>query len=398
MKGQRQGMVMAGGGARAAYGVGVLKALLNGESPSTLFKPIDPMVYAGTSAGAFNAAMMVSRGDSDPVAAVSYLEDVWLKKITRGDATSANRIYRYRLDPTHLLSAEGIKDPAVPAMTMARDAAFLGLDAFRRSVNFVMSPGHLQRRFLELFELTPVFSTDPLDRLIDETVDFGAIRSSERHLRITTTKWRTGEIKTFKNADMTDDQGKLIILASTAVPGIFPAVAIGGEPYVDGGVVMNTPLKPAIDAGADVLHIIYQDPQAEAVPVLGVRNMIDTINRLLIIGLARMMNDDIEYAELINHAITGLEKAERKELKADEAAAALITAGRLKKAHLAKYRKLTIHRYHPHDDLGGIYKMLSFRRSTIGGLIERGFRDALRHDCQASKCITPDVRGTGREA
>lgn len=390
MKGHRQGMVLAGGGARAAYGVGVLKALLNGESPSTGFKPIDPMVYSGTSAGAFNASVMVSRGDSDPIAAVSYLEDVWRKEITRGDATSANRVYRYRLDPTHLLSAEGVKDPSVPAMTMARDATFLSMDVIRRSVNFVLSPGHLQRRFLELFELAPIFSTDPLDRLIDETVDFGAIRSSERDLRITTTEWRTGRIRTFDNAAMTDDVGKKIILASTAVPGIFPPVTIGKEQYVDGGVVMNTPLRPAIDAGADVLHVVYQDPTAEAVPLLGVRNTIDTINRLMIIGLARMMNDDIEYAELINQAIIALEKAERKELKADEAAAALITAGRLKKAHLAKYRKLTIHRYHPHDDLGGIYKMLSFRPSTISGLIDRGFRDALAHDCKASRCITPE--------
>ena len=40
------------------------------------------------------------------------------------------------------------------------------------------------------------------------------------------------------------------VLASSAVPAIFPPVEIDGERFIDGGVVNNVPIRRAIDAGA----------------------------------------------------------------------------------------------------------------------------------------------------
>jgi hypothetical protein len=55
------------------------------------------------------------------------------------------------------------------------------------------------------------------------------------------------------------------------------------------------------------------------------------------------------------------------------------------------YRKLTIHRYHPQDDLtGGAIGLLRFESGHIRELIERGFADACGHDCEASGCLLPD--------
>ena len=58
---EKTAMVLSGGGAYAAYGVGVMRALFAGESPATGHTPLDPGIYAGASAGAFNAAYMVSQ-------------------------------------------------------------------------------------------------------------------------------------------------------------------------------------------------------------------------------------------------------------------------------------------------------------------------------------------------
>jgi hypothetical protein len=54
------------------------------------------------------------------------------------------------------------------------------------------------------------------------------------------------------------------------------------------------------------------------------------------------------------------------------------------------YRKLTIHQYRPRNLLGGTLGLLDFRSNVISGLVDRGFRDAIEHDCQANDCILPE--------
>ncbi|MFP5225807.1 MAG: patatin-like phospholipase family protein [Actinomycetota bacterium] len=46
------------------------------------------------------------------------------------------------------------------------------------------------------------------------------------------------------------------VLASAALPGVFPPVVIDGEPYTDGGVVNNTPISVAVAAGATKIFVI----------------------------------------------------------------------------------------------------------------------------------------------
>jgi hypothetical protein len=68
-----------------------------------------------------------------------------------------------------------------------------------------------------------------------------------------------------------------------------------------------------------------------------------------------------------------------------------------RKLRLAEhYRPLTIHRYHPRDDLSnGALGLLNLDRSHIENLIERGFSDAVNHDCKASSCILPAASNAG---
>lgn len=54
------------------------------------------------------------------------------------------------------------------------------------------------------------------------------------------------------------DSGSVVdaLLASTALPGVFPPVEIGGRLYVDGGITADTPIRQAEDAGATVTYVL----------------------------------------------------------------------------------------------------------------------------------------------
>jgi NTE family protein len=54
-------------------------------------------------------------------------------------------------------------------------------------------------------------------------------------------------------------QGPLIdpVLASAALPGVFPAMAIDGEHYLDGGLVNSIPINRAVQLGADVVWVLH---------------------------------------------------------------------------------------------------------------------------------------------
>jgi NTE family protein len=54
-------------------------------------------------------------------------------------------------------------------------------------------------------------------------------------------------------------EGPLIdaVLASAALPGVFPAVEIGGQHYLDGGLVNSIPISRAVAEGADVVWVLH---------------------------------------------------------------------------------------------------------------------------------------------
>jgi NTE family protein len=47
------------------------------------------------------------------------------------------------------------------------------------------------------------------------------------------------------------------ILASSAVPGLFPVVEVGGEHYMDGGIVNSIPVERACELGAQEIYVLH---------------------------------------------------------------------------------------------------------------------------------------------
>src|SRR5260370_34454136 len=96
-------LILSGGGAWAAYEVGVLRALFAGESMSTGYKPIEPEIVGGTSAGAYNAALLAARAAQDASAAIGEIERVWLEGVSDDRSAFGNGSYRVRAAPPHPL-------------------------------------------------------------------------------------------------------------------------------------------------------------------------------------------------------------------------------------------------------------------------------------------------------
>ncbi len=103
-------------------------------------------------------------------------------------------------------------------------------------------------------------------RLVDraeQLTGFTTFEQMRLPLSIVATDFNSGRKAIFRSGDLTP-----ALLASTAIPGVFPSVVIEGREHMDGGVVDNTPLDVAIDDGArDILAIsLMAGGEHEALP------------------------------------------------------------------------------------------------------------------------------------
>jgi predicted acylesterase/phospholipase RssA len=363
-----------------------MKALFTGQSPATRYASIDPTVIAGTSAGALNASLLLSVAGEPLTVAVKYIEDVWLNAIADGPDKCGNGVFKFRVNVLDFFNPACYQaGPLAPLIELTAGSAYLTGDLVKRGIQFITSPLDLQQRALEIINVSAFASVDRFVCLLHDTVHLDAIRASQRKVRIAATNWRTGALRVFANEDMTDDVGHKIIQASSSIPGLFPRVEIGNDPYVDGGLVMNTPLKPAIDAGAESLHIIYIDPDAAHVPLPRLDNTTHDLYRSLLIGFAAALKRDLEVANRVNLALA----------TAGTSRGGVLTAAREDKSLVAStlevgvdgepHRHLHMHLHHPNGTLEGGW--LTFERSRVENLITQGFEDAVRHDCIVNGCL-----------
>lgn len=196
---RKRALVLSGGGGRGAYHVGVLRFL---EEHEWL-----PDVVVGTSIGAVNGAAIASGHTAHSLWAL------WQRLKTRD------------VQKTHLNPLEG---------------------------NYLLD-------------------TNPLRQTLqrDGWVNFDRINSQEAkaHLRVTATEVNTGHLHVFGNsADVFPSKMRQEplsldhIIASCSIPIVYPATQLHENLYWDGATVANTPLGPAIDAGAEEIVVVIMTP------------------------------------------------------------------------------------------------------------------------------------------
>lgn len=96
-----------------------------------------------------------------------------------------------------------------------------------------------------------LFSPGPLWRVVGRRLGYDRVEDSAIPLRIVATRFNDGAEVVFESGSVKD-----AILASTALPLIFPPHEIDGELYLDGGLSDQVPLEPAVLAGADRIYVL----------------------------------------------------------------------------------------------------------------------------------------------
>lgn len=224
-------LILSGGGARAAYQVGVLSAIGKMLPKNT---PLPFPILCGTSAGALNAGMLAVYAD-DFTKAVSNLSYVW-RHLT------PERVYK--TNSRAILSSIG------------------------KVVLSLMHNGYNKSSQLSLL------NNEPLHQLLRQHLDLEKIQSSINKqyldaLSITAMSYTTGlttsffegktSIENWERARQRGVRTKLThdhLLASSAIPIIFPARQLGDDFYGDGAMRQQSPISPALHLGANKVMII----------------------------------------------------------------------------------------------------------------------------------------------
>jgi NTE family protein len=225
----RAGLVLTGGGARAAYQVGVVKAVrdLLGNPSRNPFP-----ILCGTSAGAVNAATLAVFAD-DFTRAVAHLLEVW-------EQMRCHHIYR--TDPWSILKSG------------ARWLTALMLVSRRNPMSLL--------------------DNTPLAEMLSRTLDFDRVQAnidagSLYAVCVTASGYTSGQsvsffqgVSSLQGWERNQRIGAAVslkleyLLASAALPFLFPAVKVHREFFGDGSMRQIAPVSPALHLGADRVLIV----------------------------------------------------------------------------------------------------------------------------------------------
>jgi len=249
---------LQGGGAHGAFTWGVLDRLL--EEPWITYDGI-----SGTSAGAMNAVVMadgLTVGGLEGARAA--LEAFWKR------VSDAARMSPLRRGPLEILTG---------TWTLDYSPIFAAMDLASR----VMSPYDIP------------FASNPLTKILAESVDFDRIASAPIKLFVTATNVRTGRGRIFRNAELTPD----VLLASACLPTMFQAVEIDGEAYWDGGYAGNPSMSPLIRecTSSDTILVQINPIERPGTP----RSAREIHNRLNEIAFNSVLLKELHAGALLQH-------------------------------------------------------------------------------------------------
>ncbi len=288
------GLVLSGGGARAAYQVGVLRAiarLRRGTAASTRRCPFG--VICGTSAGAINAAALACNADQFD-AAVEGIASVW-------ENFRAEQVYR---------------------------ADSLGLIRSGAQWLTMLSIGWLIARWRKSRPRSLLDNT-PLGELLEHLVPLQRLPRmlSGRHvqaLALTASNYSSGEHVTFYQSAAPVDVwvrsqrvaapavlSAAHLLASSAIPFVFPATELPFgtqlEWFGDGSMRQTAPLSPAIHLGAQRLLVIgagrMQEPPGRRVENTGYPSLAQIAGHTLSGIFLDALTADVERLQRINRTL-----------------------------------------------------------------------------------------------
>lgn len=224
------GLVLAGGGGKGAYQIGIWKALHEVE----LDKYITSI--AGTSVGGLNAALFMQKD-------LKKAEEVW-KYITNKKILTRKRDSKYKIDRLSIFERDGLEDII---------DEYLDMRCFDNSEYNCWMTCLCMDKSVPSPHQTETVCTEP----------FGT-----KSTQILT----DGKVRYFNLKHFNDDERKKILLGTSAIPLLFPSEEILGQKYIDGGIRFlhgdNVPVKP-----------LYQVDHCDLILIVHLDNMNEPVNR-----------------------------------------------------------------------------------------------------------------------
>lgn len=277
----KRALILSGGGARAAYQVGVLQALAD-IIPDSIENPFP--IICGTSAGAINAiALAAHQGNFK--SSVKALSSIWQN-------LEVGHIYKYGW------------------MDIAKGIAYLGLSLFNQGVG--------KNKPLSLLDNAPLWT------LLGSTIRFENLEKSIASgkllaVSVSAMGYTSGHSVSFfqGQADLEGwsryrrggvaTQLRLEhLIASSAIPTIFPAVRINREYFGDGALRQLAPISPALHLGADALFVVGVSGNRKSskanrrVPLRHSPSMGQILGHLFNSAFVDALDSDIEHLERMN--------------------------------------------------------------------------------------------------
>ena len=346
-------VVLAGAGARGAYQAGALSVIL-----PALGARQQPRFYLGSSVGAINAVACTAFSHLGPDAAMATMLDAWRSVRRRGVFTWS-------------------------AATAARLALGRG---GRRRPRGLLDSTPLHATLAGLFDW-PQFHANVSEKRVWACGVVGTANSTHRSTVFLESRSGTrapgGDALRgieFRPTEITP----VHVVASSAIPAVFPAVRLaddsGADWYVDGGVRLNTPIKPALMLGARRVVVVATDPTRPTPPAGPDRppgigaGIVDLLRAVLV----DPMVEDLR--TLVNE--------NRKTSAGDARSVEYVFAGPQRSDDLIDVARSVLrsrHWYSPTRRVAGSAELsrlasyLLFDPEFIDGAIELGARDARRH-------------------
>jgi len=277
-------LVLSGGGSKGAYQAGALKYILGEQK-------VNYDIFCGVSVGAINCAFLSMFSSGEEQRASDILSDMW----------------------NHL------DTPKI----------------YKRWFPF----GRWHALWTKSF-----FDSSPLYDLLKTNLDINKIRTSGKKVSVGTVSLSSGKYTIF---DQSSDYFIDAVIASASFPGMLTPVSFLGQLWTDGGIKEISPIKKAMEMGADEIDVIITSPQTRVNRFIENPTTVDILKRSIDLSTDKIMANDIEKIQMHN---------------------------RLAEAGLSDRQLVKMNILRPDYNL--IEDLLDFRPHKIQEMMQKGYADA----------------------
>lgn len=291
--GDKTALILSGGGARAAYQVGVLKALKellpcdkdSDQQKSSSCNPFD--IFSGTSAGAINAISLATNCD-DFYKSIDTLMDLWAE-------LELNQVFRVHWRDLYGAVFRIVRSFFHEGVDYHRPLSLLDNSPLNRLLKLHIPFANIQKH-IDSGELWAV-SVAALGYNSSNSVNFFQGNSSIE------------EWKRFRRIGRRTEIGMEHLLASSAIPGVFPTTRIGQEYFGDGAMRQMAPISPALHLGANRVFIVGVSSNRACVvrrktpPARHPPSLAKMAGELFNSAFIDTMESDIEHIDRVNELV-----------------------------------------------------------------------------------------------